>query len=211
MTVDIICHCVPSPMVFQSWLADFESTLGSQILRPEPKLNDMEWSHFGRMAIENGRIGQQARLSETWKRLFYNNRRLRSCGYRCSFSVAKGRKENVSSADFWGIEEASLSHSDDVELRVSPVLENDSAGLNLLQCFAVDHAPARLGEVLSSNPMLKVPTSFVGPCCEKWASLYRAVIYGMVRRCGFLASCSRRMGLRVKRIVVFVLGRRSTC
>lgn len=49
MTADIVCHGVPSPGIFQGWLAELERARGSQITEYAHRPKTMGWGHIERV------------------------------------------------------------------------------------------------------------------------------------------------------------------
>lgn len=207
LTADIVCHGVPSPEVFQGWLAELERSRGARVVRYEHRPKSMGWGHFERVFWEGGRVEQGTRLSEAWKRLFYGNRMLRPSCHHCPYTVAAGRPGDVTIADFWGIEATSHARSGDGELGVSLVLANGATGLRILPALDVEYEAAALGEALPRNPMLCRPSACNGDRGEPWHELYAGGALSMARRQRYLVSPARFLASRAKRAAKRVLGR----
>lgn len=207
MTADIVCHGVPSPGIFRGWLSELEGARGARVVRYEHRPKSWSWAHFERIAWEGGRVEQGTRLSETWKRLFYDNRMLRPSCYRCPYTVVQGRPGDMTIADFWGVESTSHARPDDSALGVSLMLVNGEAGLRMLSGLDVDLEVAALAEALPRNPMLQRPCAFEGDRDEPWRSLCADGIRGMVRHQRYLASPARHVAMRARRALKRFLGR----
>ncbi len=207
MTADIICHGVPSPGVFQGWLAELERTRGTRVVRYEHRPKSVGWGHLERVAWEGGSAEQGTRYSETWKRLFYGNRMLRPSCYRCPYTVTEGRPGDITIADFWGVEATPHARNDDGELGVSLVLANNSSGLRVLPRLDVDLESATIAEALPRNPMLMYPSTYVGDRDAPWRELYGGGMLAMAKREHYLASPARSLASRAKRILKRILGR----
>lgn len=207
LTADLICHGVPSPDVFQGWLSELERVRGERVARYEHRPKSMGWGHVERIVWENGRIEQNTRLSETWKRLFYDNRMLRPSCYRCPYTTVAGRPGDLTIADFWGVEDTPHARGDDESLGVSLVLANSSDGLGVLSRLDIDCEPVALTEALPKNPMLQRPSVYGGNHDEPWCELYEDGLPSMVKRERYLASPIRFAASRFKRALKRILGR----
>ena len=207
MTADIICHGVPSPGVFQGWLAELERARGARVACYEHRPKSMGWGHFERVIWEGGRTEQCTRLSNTWKRLFYDNRMLRPSCYRCPYTVVDDRVGDLTIADFWGVGTTPHSRGDDRALGVSLVLANNAAGLRILSVLDVDRDLAALAEALPKNPMLVRPSTFEGVRDDPWRELYGNGLLAMARRERYLVSPARFFASRARRALKRIFGR----
>lgn len=207
LTADIICHGVPSPRVFQGWLAELERARGARVVRYDHRPKSAGWGHFERVSWEGGYTEQGTRLSETWKRLFYGNRMLRPSCYQCPYTVTVGRPGDLTIADFWGVEVTTHAREDDGVLGVSLVLANDVVGLHVLSALDVDLESATMDEALPRNPMLERPSTNEGDHDEPWHELYDEGLLSMARRERYLASSARFFASRTKRVLKRILGR----
>ena len=207
MTADIICHGVPSPGVFQGWLAELERARGARVARYEHRPKTAGWGHLERVTWEGRHTEQSTRLSEAWKRLFYANRMLRPSCYRCPYTVVAGRPGDLTIADFWGVESTPHARDDDAAFGVSLVLANNATGLRTLSVLNIGCEPATMAEALPRNPMLKRPSVYEGERDAPWRELYEGGLLAMVKCERYLASPIRFLASRAKRTVKRILGR----
>lgn len=207
LTADIVCHGVPSPEVFQGWLAELERYNSCRVVCYEHRPKSMGWAHFERIIWENGRVEQRTRFSETWKRLFYDNRMLRPSCYCCPYATTEGRPGDLTVADFWGVKGTSHARYDDQALGVSLVIANRMTGLQMLSEVEVDLEVADLSEALPRNPMLRHPSVYEGDHDAPWRDLYADGILSMIKRQRYLSSRTRFVGSCFKRAVKRFFGR----
>lgn len=114
--VDFLCHGVPSPAVWNAYVASLGRK--GEIVRADFRDKKAAgWKeHKESFAYSDGRV----RISETFKVLFYKNIMLRhSCG-SCPYDMAD-RESDIVIADFWGISE------------VLPEMDGD-AGTSMVYC-----------------------------------------------------------------------------
>lgn len=207
VTAEMICHGVPSPGVFQEWLAELERARGTHVASYEHRPKSMGWGHCERISWEGGRTEQGTRLSETWERLFYGNGMLRPSCYFCPYTTTEGRPGDVTIADFWGVEVTPHARGDDSELGVSFVLANSPTGLRVLSKLDIDLEVAALAEALPRNPMLERPSSCGGDRSIPWRELYAGGMLSMAKGQRYLVSPARFFALRAKRALKRILGR----
>lgn len=117
--VDVVCHGVPSPAVWKSYLEYMSSTEKASLKRVEfrDKLH-FGWSdHKESFIFSDGTI----KYGDVFRHLFYKHLILRpSCG-ECLYTVTAGSSD-VTIADFWGIEQ------------VDPDFNADNKGCSLVFC-----------------------------------------------------------------------------
>ena len=125
ITVDIICHGVPSPLIFADYIDYCQEKNKRKITdyRFRSKVNG--WGHTEETIYDNGRQDYTSVLSQTHKELFYSNLCLRPACYNCKYTNFD-RPSDITIADFWGIENYLPEFKD--ELGVSAVIINTTKG-----------------------------------------------------------------------------------
>lgn len=99
-TMDVVCHGVPSPQVYQSYLQEMERQEG-----PLAEVNFRRKEAFGwktglYLRFASGRTYQNA--GDLYLAAFLSDWILRESCYRCAFK--NGRYSDLTAADFWGIQ-----------------------------------------------------------------------------------------------------------
>lgn len=126
VTVDIICHGVPSPSVWKDFLCHVSK--GKNIVKADFRDKSLEgWKvHKESVSLADGRKV----VSETFKMMFYKNIMLRDCCHACRYDIYD-RPSDITIADFWGIEEV-LPHLDN-NLGMSMVIPHTDKAAALLE------------------------------------------------------------------------------
>lgn len=100
VTVDFICHGVPSPFVWRDYL-DYMKRNGNLVSAVFRDKSAGGWKvHAESFGYDDGRQV----FRETYKVLFYKNVMLRHSCAVCPYDYSR-RKSDVTIADFWGVEE----------------------------------------------------------------------------------------------------------
>lgn len=100
VTVDFICHGVPSPYVWRDYL-DYMKRKGNLVSAVFRDKSAGGWKvHAESFGYDDGRQV----FRETYKVLFYKNVMLRHSCAVCPYDYSR-RKSDVTIADFWGVEE----------------------------------------------------------------------------------------------------------
>lgn len=110
VTVDLVCHGVPSPGIWQAYIAEVE-----RICRKKVKsVNFRDKSVYGwkahkeRIDFEDG----TSQLKDVWTNLFYSNTILRPSCSVCPFASTT-RNSDFTIGDYWGIERNAEEFDDD--------------------------------------------------------------------------------------------------
>lgn len=194
--VDLVCHGVPSNALFREHIEFLQTELGSEIVSYEHRPKTLGWGHCERLSTKDGKAHQNTRLSESWKRFFYDNRMLRPSCYECPYTSTK-RRSDLTIADFWRISRtphASLSDG----LGVSLVLANTEAGLDVFGKLDVVSEKASIEEALPGNPMLSRSSVYQGNRDELWQSLYSMDYASLLRKYGFWQSLPSYFGSKLR-------------
>ncbi|MBE7076191.1 MAG: 4Fe-4S dicluster domain-containing protein [Clostridiales bacterium] len=112
-TQDIICHGVPSPLVWKNYVQYREEKAGAkteQIIFRR-KYSDNKKVHFY-YKFENGNEHKTIYYRDPMLKLFFLNKCLRPSCHACSFKN-KNRQADITLADFWGVKNVAPDMDDD--------------------------------------------------------------------------------------------------
>ncbi len=105
---DIICHGVPSPMIWQKYLHYIKTTHGSDIdsdIVPVFRDKSSGWHRYSiKICLKNGMEYKQTLDKDLFMRAFIMSFSLRRSCYQCHFKSLK-RESDLTLADFWGGEQ----------------------------------------------------------------------------------------------------------
>ena len=127
LTVDFVCHGVPSPGVFASYLKEMEREHGQRVVAYTFRDKRLGWKNFSAVAtLEDGTEVSGTQTDEPYLYGFLQNLYLRpSCG-QCHSLRGKRHVSDITIADFWGSQEICPERDDDTGL--SLVLINTEKG-----------------------------------------------------------------------------------
>lgn len=176
--VDIVCHGVPSPFIWQDYLNYLEKKKGQLI----SAVNFRDKSKFGWAAHKETFKFIDSYSSDIWTYIFYQHIMLRhSCGV-CHFANTK-RPGDITIADFWGWEKTNAKINID-DKGCSLLLCNTKKGLDWFEKCQNDlnWFSAKLADCIQPN--LQKPTKINDKrMCferdyEKWGFKYILFRYG---------------------------------
>lgn len=149
--VDIVCHGVPSPKVFQRYIEWQEKKAKSKCVSIDFRnKKDFGWkAHIETLVFSNGkRIS-----SEVFKNIFFQNVALRPSCYKCHFKSII-HSADITIADYWGIDRAAPGFNDDKG--VSLVLVNNNIAKELFDRLeGIESRDCRIED--SMQPSLEGP------------------------------------------------------
>lgn len=121
--VDIVCHGVPSPKVWDAYLRWQEKKNKSKVKTADFRnKKDYGWrAHMETLSFQNGQVSS----SRVFTNLFYGHSILRPSCYECPYKSVM-HPGDITIADYWGIEKAAPEFDDNKG--VSLVLVNNEVG-----------------------------------------------------------------------------------
>ena len=159
LAVDFVCHGVPSPGVFASYIKWLEEKHGKRVVRYHFRDKRNGWKDFYAAAtFEDGSEHAGSQRGEPYLYGFLQNLYLRPSCARCDNLRGSHHVSDITIADLWGVQEICPELDDDRGL--SLVMINSQKGREALDAckasvmtFAVDTKPMH-----RHNPSIEVPS-----------------------------------------------------
>lgn len=102
-TQDLICHGVPSPMVWNKYKKYRENTDKDNIKEVSFRNKDNGWKNYNVKFTYSNKNYRETSGNDLFMQSFLRNTVLRDSCYDCNFKK-KYRKSDITLADFWGVE-----------------------------------------------------------------------------------------------------------
>lgn len=113
LCVDLICHGVPSPKVWQKYLSYQENRAGAPARRTFFRHKKYGWKTFAlSFEFSNDKVYEQIFQKDLFMQTFLRNACLRPSCHHCHFKRIN-RSSDITLADFWGIENLFPEMDDD--------------------------------------------------------------------------------------------------
>lgn len=110
--MDIICHGVPSPLIWQRYLTSIKDNYNQEIKDVYFRCKDTGWKEYSIKIVFDEDVYKKIGLNDTFMRGFIGDVYLRPSCYTCNFKGIE-RASDVTVADFWGIENVLPQMDDD--------------------------------------------------------------------------------------------------
>ena len=160
LAVDVICHGVPSPLLWEKWATWRERRAGAPLRGVNMRSKTTGWLSYSASyayahdAEKDGRaVCDGSVFGDDWYfKAFLSNASLRSSCFRCPAKRSCG--SDITLGDYWGVQSA---HPEvEYEGGVSAVLCNTAKGLAAIDAvkLRVEWGESSLEKVLPGNPSL---------------------------------------------------------
>ena len=193
LCVDILCHGVPSPLVWEKYLKWQEQCNNSKVLAVDFRnKKDYGWkAHVESLYFENSNQVD----SKICKKLFYDHYILRPSCYKCPYKSIT-HPGDITIADYWGIDKAAPRFNDNKG--VSLVLVNNEKGKKIFDEVKAELNIAETKIEDSIQPPLKAPFPAPENRTQFWSMFYSKPFGKIVSRYG-KDSFFTRVKNRIKR------------
>lgn len=113
LSVAVICHGVPSPLVWKRYVSYSVKKLGGKIRKAFFRSKKTGWNHFGvHLVSSSGKEQYLIAQKDAYMRLFLHNISLRPSCYQCMAKSGSCAADMII-GDFWGIENVLPNLADD--------------------------------------------------------------------------------------------------
>lgn len=198
--IDFICHGVPSPMVWNTYLNFRKNQAGSDVKEVSFRSKDDGWKHYSMKIKFDNDTQYSAKVSEDiYLRSFIMDMDLRPSCYQCQFKQFH-RVSDITLADFWGVEKIGNRWNDDKG--VSLALVHSEQGQKLLDLCSdwVEMIPVSFDAAVASNPSMT--KSVIRPPLRKnFMRDIQKLPFNEVHR----KYCGTGFGARIRRKLVAVM------
>lgn len=170
LTVDFVCHGVPSPDIFREYLKSLtfpQNSFNGLYFRNK----DLGWKDFCFKAISKTSQGYEKNtiICETFHqnlfmKSFLSNLNLRPSCYDCHFREGRSGSD-ITLGDFWGIDKIRPELDDDKGL--SLVIANNERAVDLLSTLNCNLTAMQLSDAVEYNPSIMTSV-----CIPKYRRLF---------------------------------------
>lgn len=171
ITCDIVCHGVPSPLMWKEHVEYLNMKKKSNIKNYNFRSKILGWHSHNEVAtfIDESRECLTENM-ERYKLLFHSRNILRPSCHKCVYTNFR-RPSDITIADFWGIEKSMPEYDDN--MGVSLVLINSAKGNRLFEEVknSVDYRVSNINDCIQPN--LKQPSNESINRSSFWIDYYK--------------------------------------
>lgn len=153
-TQDIICHGVPSPLVWEKYKNNIEDREKDKIINFNFRNKENSWKSYDIDVKLNNDISIKEKASNNlYMKAFLKNICLRDSCYSCAFKSIN-RISDITLADYWGVQKLKPTFDDDKG--TSLVVVNSKKGEELFENIKnkIKYEESNIGEASKYNPSM---------------------------------------------------------
>lgn len=150
--VDVICHGVPSPKVWDRYVRYLESRVGAKLERVRFRCKDRSWKSPSMSFVFRNDVEHSWTIDgDPFMRSFLRNVCLRPSCHACCFKTPHGESD-ITLGDFWGVQDLLPDMDDDKG--TSLLMINSDKGAEMLEGIRIKTIlrPVDLDRAVSGNP-----------------------------------------------------------
>ena len=156
LTVDVVCHGVPSPKVWDRYLSEITDNLKNTIQRIEFRDKENGWKRYS-LAIDYVKQGEYVHESSwhktnSYMQAFLKNLILRPSCYACKAKYGRSGSD-ITIADFWGIQQINPGMDDDKGTGL--VMINTEKGAKMIDFSQILFHEEKYDDALQYNPAIE--------------------------------------------------------
>lgn len=140
LTIDFICHGVPSPLVLKKYIDFFEQTNNSTVTDISFRNKKFGWENFSmKISFDSGEEVISNKNEDVYLKCFFDNVFLRPSCYECNFKSME-KHSDITLSDFWGCKkiDESIYDSDGVSVLMVNSINGQKAFNECKEEFTVD-------------------------------------------------------------------------
>lgn len=176
ITIDLICHGVPSAKLLDDYLKD--NGVNTYVNISFRQGDEYNLTVYGN---DNEVLFKKNAAFDPYYRAFYNNITLRDNCYECPWATAYNRPADISIGDFWKIDKSSLKCKPDG--KVSLVLINSKKGGEFWNKLSINCEERSLNEAIEGNAQLRAPSKKNADTDKFYRNYSKGFTYAVNKTC----------------------------
>lgn len=168
LTVDLLCHGVPSPGMLRRYINSEERIAGAKMKSIQFRSKTIGWKN--NVFLREFENGKTADWGDTFIPGFLENYYLRESCYTCTYCNDK-RVGDITLGDYWGYKESAPEYIEDDDKGISLVIVNTEKGKHAFRRIRKEIAVAKrsMDDAKRGNPILYKPCGKPSAYSEFWA------------------------------------------
>lgn len=156
--IDVVCHGVPSPKLFQKYINELETKNNDIVVNYNFREKKYGWRTYRNVITFSKKKIGQFQYFNNYMKLFLKDVAIRESCYQCNFKLGN-KYSDITLGDFWYIEntKVKLYHKNGV----SAVIINTQNGLDIFEKIKnnIKYEECNIKDIVQGNEFLKHPIS----------------------------------------------------
>lgn len=154
LCIDVICHGVPSPKLFEKYIKELEEQNNDKLINYNFRDKSTGWDNYSNTALfKNNKVTELSKDNK-YMQLFLSDIALRESCYNCNFKLGN-KYSDITLGDFWGVQKYYPEMYN--KKGVSAIIINTEKGKEIFKKIKsnLEYKECKLEEIISGNPSLK--------------------------------------------------------
>ena len=153
ITIDLICHGVPGPKVFNKYVCELEKNNNDKLISYDFRDKSTGWDTYSNCITFNNKKIKQYNYENDYMKVFLSNVALRESCYNCNFKLGN-KYSDITLGDFWGID--NIIPDMYSKNGVSAIIINTNNGLKIFNAIIndIEYRDCNIESIVKYNPSL---------------------------------------------------------
>lgn len=154
LCLDIVCHGVPSPKLFEKYIKELEEENNDKLINYNFRDKSTGWDTYSNTAKFKNSQKTELAKDNNYMKLFLSDIALRESCYNCNFKIGN-KYSDITLGDFWGIKNYYPEMYN--KKGVSAIIINTEKGQEIFNELKnnLEYKECKLEKIISGNPSLK--------------------------------------------------------
>lgn len=152
--IDLVCHGVPSPKLFEKYVKELEQRENSKLIKYNFRDKRSGWDSYSNTAIFEKNEIIELQKNNDYMKLFLSDVALRESCYNCNFKLGN-KYSDITLGDFWGVKKYYPEMYN--KKGVSAIIVNTEKGDEIVNKIKpnLEYKDCLIEEIISGNPSIK--------------------------------------------------------
>ena len=154
MCIDLICHGVPSPRLFEKYIEELEDIHNDKVINYNFRDKCTGWDSYSNTVTYKNSEYSELQSHNNYMKLYLSDIALRESCYNCHFKLGN-KYSDITLGDFWGIRKYYPEMYN--KKGVSAIIINTEIGKKIFENISskLIFKECKLSEIVEGNPSLK--------------------------------------------------------
>ena len=199
--IDVVCHGVPSPKLFEKYIKELEKENEDELLNYNFRDKSTGWDAYSNTATFKNKIVTELAKDNKYMKLFLSDVALRESCYNCNFKLGN-KYSDITLGDFWGIQKI---HPEMYNKKgVSAIILNTELGVDIFNEISknIEYKECDLNEIIFGNPSLKSSCNHSKNRHQFFTEIDELSINDLCKKYIKKKSLMKRLLRKLKRIII---------
>lgn len=203
LCIDLFCHGVPSPKLFEKYIKELEKTSKDKVINYNFRDKTTGWdSYSNTITFKNNKTITELQSDNNYMKLFLSDVALRGSCYNCNFKFGN-KYSDITLGDFWGVQNYYPEMYN--KKGVSAIIINTDKGNTIFNIIKdnISYKECRLEEIVNCNPSLSHSSNNINQRKEFFNDIDDMTVNELSKKYRKKNNFIRSILSKIKRIIKF--------